>query len=411
MSVPSSTEPPRGPKTPKNAVRGPIGGVPAAVAHNSTHPTAPADVHDPLWRTALDAVIAEPHRLELHVQPVVDTAHGSVAGYEALSRFSGPFTATPDRWFNAAETWGVNAQLQGRVVAAALGLRRRLPPDTFLTVNIDPHLLPVVYDEVLAPAGDLGRLVLELTEHTQPAVQSHFDAALRAARQQGALIAIDDAGTGYSGLAQLLSVRPDIVKLDRELVSGIDADPVKAAMVATIGDLVGRMDAWVLAEGAETLAELDALVGLGVPLVQGYVLARPAADFVVELPEKLVTHLRATSARCGLGEHVASLVRPAAATHDPQHPDAPVLLGEDGRIKAVRLVVSAHASEVPHAGAWTPAVVVAPADSITDVARRCATRPARDGATPLVCTNGQGHLLGVVSPADLLLALAAGHAR
>lgn len=345
------------------------------------------------------------------MQPVVETAQGSVAGYEALSRFTGPFAATPDRWFTAAETWGLNAQLQGRVVAAALGLRRSLPPDTFLTVNIDPHLLPVLYEEVLAPAGDLGRLVLELTEHTQPAVQSDFDAALRAARQQGALVAVDDAGTGYSGLAQLLSVRPDIVKLDRELVSGIDADPVKAAMVATIGDLVGRMDAWVLAEGAETLAELDALVGLGVPLVQGFVLARPAADFLVDLPEDLVTHLRATSARSGLVEHVASLVRQTNATHDPHHPDAAVLLGEDGRVKAVRLVVPAHASQAPHTGAWTPAVVVAPADAVTDVARRCATRPARDGATPLVCTDGQGRLLGLVSPADLLLALAAAPAR
>jgi len=384
--------------------------MPAAVPAAAL-PAAPADPRDPRWRAALELVIAEPARLTLHVQPVVETAQGSIAGYEALSRFHGPFTAAPDLWFAAAEACDLNALLQGRVVAAALGLRRLLPADTFLTVNIDPHLLPTIYTDVLAPAGDLSRLVVELTEHTRPDHQGDFDAALRAARQQGALVAVDDAGTGYSGLAQLLSVRPDIVKLDRELVSGIDTDPVKAAMVATIGDLVGRMDAWVLAEGAETLPELDALVGLGVPLVQGFILARPAPDFLLELPDHLISHVRATAARTGLVEHVASLVRPTSATADPDHPDAAVLLGSDGRVRAVRLVVPPAAGRPAHAGSWAPALIVAPADAITDVARRCATRPARDGAVPLVCTDGRGALLGLVSPADLLLALATAPGR
>ena len=367
---------------------------------------APRDVHDPRWQHALELVIAEPQRLALHVQPVVETTSATIAGYEALSRIDGPFQTTPDRWFAAAEAWGLNTQLQSRVLATALGLRQALPPDTFLTVNIDPHLLAQIHQDVLAPAGDLSRLVLELTEHTQPAHQGAFDEALRAVRVQGALIAVDDAGTGYSGLAQLLSVRPDIVKLDRELVAGIDTDPVKAAMVTTMGDLVGRMDAWVLAEGAETVAELDVLIGLGVPLVQGFVLARPAATFLTELPSDLVAHIRATTARSALVEHVASVVRPTTATHDPDHVDAAVLLGADGRVRAARLVVGPGAGQVAHVGPWAPAVVVAPADALIDVARRCATRPARDGAVPLVCTDGQGRVLGVVSPADLLLALA-----
>ena len=394
-----------------------------AAAGVSTHPepTSEAFVHelsaapdglgDPRWRGALDLVVAEPDRLTLHLQPVVETTQGSIAGYEALARFRGPFAATPDRWFAAAEVWGLNALLQGRVVATALGLRRSLPADTFLTVNIDPHLLAEVHRDVLAPAGGLSRLVVELTEHTRPEDQGRFDEVLRAVREQGALVAIDDAGTGYSGLAQLLSVRPDIVKLDRELVSGIDSDPIRAAMVAAIGDLAGRMDAWVLAEGAETLAELDALVGLGVPLVQGYVLARPAAGFLAQLPEAVVSHVRATSARTGLVEHVASLVRPAVASADPDHLDAAVLLGEDGRVKAVRLVVPGRGDRSAHRGPWSPAVVVAPADAVADVARRCAARQARDGATPLVCTDGQGRLLGLVTAADLLLALAGAAGR
>ncbi len=119
--------------------------------------------------------------------------------------------------------------------------------------------------------------MLELTEHTQLVGDGAAAAVLDHVRAAGGLVAMDDAGTGYAGLSTLLSLRPDIVKLDRELITGIDQDPVKRAMVELFGELAGRMDAWILAEGIETLAELDAVIGLGIPLGQGYALARPAA--------------------------------------------------------------------------------------------------------------------------------------
>ena len=165
--------------------------------------------------------------------------------------------------------WGCNAVLQARVLRAGIAARAALPPDTFLTVNVDPHLLtdPEVAG-VLTDAADLTRVVLELTEHTQALQQAHAAGVLATVRAAGGLLAMDDAGTGYAGLSQLLALRPHFVKLDRELVTGIDTDPVKAALVEVFGDLAGRMDTWILAEGVETDAELDTLIRLGVPLAR-----------------------------------------------------------------------------------------------------------------------------------------------
>ena len=151
-----------------------------------------------------------------------------------------------------------------------------LPPDTFLTVNVSPHILgsaPV--QDALATRPGLQRVVVELTEHTPV----HDLAALRRQcdelRARGALIALDDAGSGYSGLQQLAALRPQVVKLDRALVSDADTDPVRVALAEMLGEFAGRIDAWLLAEGIETPAELAAFALLGVPLAQGWLLGRP----------------------------------------------------------------------------------------------------------------------------------------
>ncbi|WP_432571426.1 EAL domain-containing protein [Kineococcus sp. SYSU DK005] len=359
-------------------------------------------VHDRRWRSALHAVLHDPGLLSLHTQPIVELTSGAVAGYEALSRFRDVgLTAGPDRWFAAAEHWGVNPQLQSRVLAGAVAMRAVLPADTFLTVNVEPHLLT---DErvhgALLEHGDLTRLVVELTEHSRAQDPARLHEVLEQLRRRGALIAMDDAGTGYAGLSQLLSLRPHVVKLDRELISGIDTDPVKRALVEVIGDLVGRMDGWVLAEGVETLAELDAVVALGVALGQGYALARPGPVMLPELDEELVRRVQRGAARAALDEHVLSLVRTARVGTDPA--TCEVLLGADGRARAVRWGGSGPDDPVR----WSPALLVAPSAPLPEVARRAATRHAADVTAPLVCTDGQGVVVGVVTHADLLLALA-----
>src|SRR3954451_20905199 len=110
-------------------------------------------------------LLATPDDLTLVFQPIVDLAGGTVAGYEALSRFPG--TAGPDVWFAAAAEAGLGAELEALAIHKALAARPDLPDNTFLTVNVSPHLLgadPV--QDALATRPDLRRVVLELTEHT-----------------------------------------------------------------------------------------------------------------------------------------------------------------------------------------------------------------------------------------------------
>lgn len=351
-------------------------------------------VDDPAWRAALEGVLDDPTTHALHAQPIVELATGLVAGYELLSRFAGPWRATPDVWFAAAHRWDANPRLQARVLEKAVAARADLPPNTFLSVNVDPHLLAddQVADALLAHP-DMSRVVLELTEHTRLDGAGRAAEVLHRVRAAGALVAMDDAGTGYAGLELLISLRPDIVKLDRALITGVDTDPVKRALVEVFGDLVGRMDGWILAEGIETRDELDALIGLGVPLGQGWALGRPQPQMLVALGPDEEAHIRATAARTSLAGNVASVVRPARAGRSRADDD--VLLAGNGLVVEVRGA----------SGAWAPAMTVAPSASVTDVARRAMLRPEGRRWDPVVCTDGNGAVVGTVPMDALMLAV------
>ena len=135
-----------------------------------------------------------PGVLRMDFQPILDTARGTVAGYESLARFSGPPHATPDRWFAVAHTAGFGAELEARALRVALEARAWLPPNCFLSVNVGPDALtssPVA--AVFADAGDLRGVVIEITEQTAVACYDALVAALAPARAAGALLAVDDA--------------------------------------------------------------------------------------------------------------------------------------------------------------------------------------------------------------------------
>ncbi|NHC16628.1 EAL domain-containing protein, partial [Motilibacter deserti] len=270
----------------------------------ATRPDRPGSID---WRAALDTVLSAVEHPGLVFQPIVDIVNGTVVGYEALSRFELEPRATPDVWFRQARLHGCAAELEARVIARAVAALRLLPEPRFLTVNISPDVLasaPV--QQVLTAAGSLTGLVVELTEHVDYTVDPALSEAIRSLRAAGALIAMDDAGSGYAGLVQLLDVRPDIVKIDREIITGIGTDPAKAWTVELLGSLAGRLDAYVLAEGIETREELERCQALGVPLAQGWLLGRPAAPWS-ELPEPVAAQLRASAARAAHADVVGAL--------------------------------------------------------------------------------------------------------
>jgi EAL domain-containing protein (putative c-di-GMP-specific phosphodiesterase class I) len=125
----------------------------------------------------------------------------------------------------------------------------------------------------------LDRLILEITENSlledTPGVVAEIERLIG----EGLNFAVDDMGAGYSGLRQITTVRPTYLKLDRSLISGIDSDPDRGALVSAMLGYVRQTGGHLIAEGVETEAELETLQRLGVTLIQGYLLGRPAAPW------------------------------------------------------------------------------------------------------------------------------------
>src|SRR5690348_5319165 len=259
---------------------------------------------------ALPDVLADPAQPRLVFQPIVDLGKGAVAGYEALARFDGPLQATPDKWFAAAATVGLGPALESRVVRAALAARRQLPVNCFLTINVSPHALTTapVMDEFLR-GGELAGLFVELTEEQAITDPDGMRRELARLRERGAMIALDDAGSGYSGLQRLLGLRPELMKLDRSLIDGIDSDEAKRACVEMLTVLATRLDSWLLAEGIEQPGELRELINLGVPLAQGYLLGKPAPPWAT-LGARTTAQIRVAARAASSRGHLSTLVEP-----------------------------------------------------------------------------------------------------
>lgn len=229
------------------------------------------------WAPTLRAVLSAGEQPTMVAQPIVELGGGAVVGYEMLSRFAGPPDAPPDVWFAEADRRGYGPTLTARAVDRALLARRHLPSGLFLTVNVHPHLVvdPLVREALLG-WGALDRVVVELTGAAAGPEPRSLPAVLDELRRAGARVALDVAGTGEAALRRLVRLAPDIIRLDRHLVAGLDADPTRRAVVEALGEAGGRIDARVLAEGVETPAELRTLAELGVPLGQGWLVGRPA---------------------------------------------------------------------------------------------------------------------------------------
>ncbi|WP_432512367.1 EAL domain-containing protein [Kineococcus sp. SYSU DK001] len=368
--------------------------------------------HRGRWHRRLDAVCADPGLLRLVLHPVVDVAAGRVAGYEVLSRF--PSAVPTEQWFRAARALGRDADLDHVVLTRALARLPHLPPGTFLTVNSSPTSL--ADDRVMAAllAHDLTGVVLELTEHADCDPRDLMG-PLTLLRARGALVALDDVGTGHSGLLRMAVVRPEILKIDLQLVRDLHQDLVKRSLVQFLGECAGRLDAWIIAEGVETVDELDVLRGMGVPLVQGFLLARPGDDFdpltaparhLLDGPGAPAPATGPRPRRAGnlarrtkTARDVAGAVR--AVTAEP----APVVVVDAEDVPRVIVLPPQRPGDGPRVEPVE--TTLAPETPVAEVAARAVARGGTVRFDPLVCTDGTGRYVGVVGFEDLVLDLAA----
>ena len=228
-------------------------------------------------RALINAIIAN-RLVDIHYQPIWDVALNCIVGYEALSRFQVPDDVrTPDRWFAEAQEIGCGIALETHVIAKALEHLEELPGDGYLAINCSPSTAISVELSALLNGAPLERLILEITEHDKIDQMECLIAALEPLRRAGLRIAVDDAGSGFSGLQQILEFKPEIIKLDRFFVHSIDIDPSRRAMAAALAAFSQSVGCAIIAEGVETTAELLVLEKIGFCKVQGYLLGRPRA--------------------------------------------------------------------------------------------------------------------------------------
>jgi len=230
-------------------------------------------------RGTLDRLI-EGKGLSMAVQPIVDPRSGAIHAYEALARFGRRSTDSPLHWLAVAEEFGQRDLLERACLRSALELFASRPHGTLLSVNLSaPVLLDRRTLELLERPADLSGLIIEVTEEALVQSESQLQQTMRPLLARGAKLAVDDMGAGYSGLRQITTVHPSYLKLDRSLIAGIDEDDDRQALVGALVGYAAHVGSLLVAEGIETPSELSALVELGVPLVQGFHLGRPAAPW------------------------------------------------------------------------------------------------------------------------------------
>jgi len=215
--------------------------------------------------------------LRMAYQPLFRMSDQEVIGFEALMRFPDGSFSNPGEMLAAAERLNLTHKL-GRAVRGRVAEAIRLGAvQGSIFVNL--HSSELLDSELFEGRGPLAQyaesVVLEITERQSLEICDETLTTLNRLRDLGFRIAIDDLGTGYSGLASVVLVRPDIVKMDMSLTRAIDQDPMRRRIVDGLVTLCHDSGIEVVAEGVETEAELAAIDRLGCDLAQGFLLGRP----------------------------------------------------------------------------------------------------------------------------------------
>lgn len=246
--------------------------------------TTPGLVERVNQQRLVEALLSD-EALETVFQPVVDLESGAIVSCEALTRFPASGEQPPDWWFAAAHRAGLGVELELLAIRRVLALLPQLPPQLRVAVNAGPDTIVHPGFQQLLRSADLHRLTVELTEHDVVRDYTRVLAVLQELRRDGVLLSVDDTGSGYSGLTHILHLQPDVIKLDREMVMGVHADPVRRALATAIVSFAEAIGASVIAEGLEVMEEVDCLRQLGVGYVQGFVywMPMPLAELLAKV--------------------------------------------------------------------------------------------------------------------------------
>jgi EAL domain-containing protein (putative c-di-GMP-specific phosphodiesterase class I) len=215
-------------------------------------------------------------------QPIIDVKLGTIFGYEALSRTTNTVFGSIWELIECAKNTKYLKAINELMATNHLWTFAQLKSESKkLFINMDAktseelkdqncNLINLIYDLGFQP----GDVVLEFTERDDIDSEA-FCEHIRALRNEGVLLAVDNYGTGGCSGLELIKLRPDIVKLDKKLIEGIDTNSYKKAFVNSILKFCEAADMMLIAEGVETLEEAKTLLKIGVEKMQGFYFAKP----------------------------------------------------------------------------------------------------------------------------------------
>lgn len=236
-------------------------------------------------------------------QPIVDVETGRPFAFEALVRGTanegaGEILARVTE--RSLYAFDQACRVKAIEVAARAGL---LETPARLSINFLPNAVyspKACIQLTLKTAGAVGmpldRLIFEFTENERMADPTHVAGIVDSYREMGFGTALDDFGAGHAGLNLLARFQPDIIKLDMELIRGLEASLPRRIIVDGVARMCRQLGITLIAEGVETVAELEALRSIGIRYVQGFLFARPGFEM---LPEADLSPLRVESRMAG----------------------------------------------------------------------------------------------------------------
>ena len=227
-------------------------------------------------RRKIEAVLAT-GTLRMAFQPIFRASDGVQMGVEALARFDDPVCDETERWFEGAAQVGLIQELELLAVTSALRVARSLPHPLYLALNVSPSTF--VSPELSAVLRESGfptrRIVLELTEHAEITDYGPTMECRERFRNEGIRVSVDDVGAGFASFRHIVTIAPDVIKIDRSLVTRIEQDATQEALVVAVLAFAHAVGISVVAEGVETTGQLQRLTQLRVDELQGWLLGPP----------------------------------------------------------------------------------------------------------------------------------------
>lgn len=220
--------------------------------------------------------------LAMAYQPIVDIVSGRVWAYEALVRGTlGQSAGEVLSTVTVENRYAFDQQCRVAAITQAVDAGI-IETGAKLSINFLPNAVysPLACIQLtLKTAAEVGfptdQLIFEFTENEEMVDTSHVANVVETYRRMGFTTALDDFGAGHAGLSLLAKLQTDVIKLDMELVRGIDTSLPRRMIVEGLLAMFARMGITAVAEGIETIAEYEALRGMGVRFMQGYLFARP----------------------------------------------------------------------------------------------------------------------------------------